>query len=178
MGALNVGCTPTEIVEALIHLCLYAGFPATLNGLTQAKGVFAERGVSLQSSQNDPAPDRYQHGWDVLSEVDGHAGHAVINSLADIAPDLARYLIEFAFGDVYPRPGLDLRRREIVTVAACSALGTVTPQLKVHIHGLLNVGGTREELLEILIQMAVYAGFPAALNAITAAREVLAERSA
>lgn len=120
--------------------------------------------------------DRYQRGWDKLKEVDGEAGERVIESLKDIAPDFARYLIEFPFGDIYSRSGLDLKSREIAVVAALTALGNATPQLKVHIHGALNVGCTREEVVEVIMQMAVYAGFPAALNGLFAAKEVFKER--
>jgi len=120
--------------------------------------------------------DRYKRGWERLKEIDGEAGERVIESLKDIAPDLARYVIEFPFGDVYSRPGLDLKSREIATVSALTALGNAIPQLKVHIHAALNVGCTRQEVVEIIIQMAVYAGFPAALNAMFAAKEVFAER--
>lgn len=122
------------------------------------------------------ANDRYREGLEKLNEIDGEAGQRVMDSLKDVAPDLGRYIIEFAFGDVYSRPGLDLRSREIATVAALTALGTASPQLKVHIHGALNVGCTRKEVVEIIIQMAVYAGFPAALNGIAAAKEVFKER--
>jgi 4-carboxymuconolactone decarboxylase len=120
--------------------------------------------------------DRFTRGWAKLEEIDGEAGERVVESLKDIAPDLGRYTIEFPFGDVYSRPGLDLKSREIATVAALTALGTATSQLKVHIHGALNVGCTREEVVEIMIQMAVYAGFPAALNGVFAAKEVFNER--
>lgn len=120
--------------------------------------------------------DRFTRGWVKLKEIDGEAGERVIEALKDIAPDLGRYTIEFPFGDVYSRPGLDLKSREIATVAALTALGTAASQLKVHIHGALNVGCTREEVVEIMIQMAVYAGFPAALNGVFAAKEVFAER--
>jgi len=120
--------------------------------------------------------DRYERGYEKLKEIDGEAGERVIESLKDIAPDLARYTIEFPFGDVYSRPGLDLKSREIATVAALTALGNATPQLKVHIHGALNVGCSRQEVVEIMIQMAVYAGFPAALNGVLAAKEVFQER--
>lgn len=119
---------------------------------------------------------RYSQGWEKLKEIDGDAGEKVIESLKAIAPDLGRYIIEFAFGDIYARPGLDLKSREIATVAALTALGNAQPQLKVHIHGALNVGCTREEVVEVILQMAVYAGFPAALNGITAAKEVFQER--
>lgn len=111
-----------------------------------------------------------------LSEIDGHAGENVVNQLADIAPDFARYIIEFPFGDIYSRPGLDLRSREIATIAALAALGNAAPQLKVHIEACLNVGISREEIVEVLIQMAVYAGFPAAVNGLFAAKEVFAAR--
>ena len=116
--------------------------------------------------------DRYQRGWEKLKEVDGEAGERVIESLKDIAPDFARYIIEFAFGDIYSRPGLDLKSREIAVVAALTALGNATPQLKVHIHGALNTGCTRQEVVEVIMQMAVYAGFPAALNGLFAAQDV------
>ncbi|WP_417071423.1 carboxymuconolactone decarboxylase family protein [Niveibacterium terrae] len=97
--------------------------------------------------------------------------------LADIAPDFARNLIEFPFGDIYSRPQLDLKSREIAVVAALTAMGNAQPQLKVHIHGALNVGCSRDEVVETIIQMAVYAGFPAALNGLAAAKEVFAERA-
>jgi 4-carboxymuconolactone decarboxylase len=120
--------------------------------------------------------DRYERGWKKLKEIDGEAGERVIDSLRDIAPDFARYLIEFPFGDIYSRPALDLKSREIAVVAALTALGNATPQLKVHIHGALNVGCTRQEVVETIMQMAVYAGFPAALNGLFAAKEVFQER--
>ena len=121
--------------------------------------------------------DRYERGQRALAEIDGEAGQAVIDSLADIAPDLARYVIEFAFGDVYSRPGLDLRAREIATIAALTAMGNARPQLKVHINAGINVGLSQQEVVETIMQMVVYAGFPAALNGIAAAREVFAERA-
>jgi 4-carboxymuconolactone decarboxylase len=118
---------------------------------------------------------RYERGLTALKAIDGDAGENVVTSLADIAPDFATYLIEFPFGDIYSRPGLDLRAREIATVAALTALGNARPQLKVHINASLNVGLTRAEIVEVIMQMAVYAGFPAALNGLFAAKEVFAE---
>lgn len=118
--------------------------------------------------------ERYARGLAKLEEIDGAAGTNVIASLRDIAPDFARYLIEFPFGDIYARPGLDLRSREIAVVAALTAMGNAAPQLKVHIGGALNVGVTPQEIVELIMQMAVYAGFPAALNGLFAAKEVFA----
>jgi 4-carboxymuconolactone decarboxylase len=116
--------------------------------------------------------ERYDRGLKALAAIDGHAGKNVVNSLAGIAPDFATYLIEFPFGDIYSRPDLDLRSREIATVAALTAMSNATPQLKVHIEASLNVGLTRAEIVEIIMQMAVYAGFPAALNGLFAAKDV------
>ena len=90
--------------------------------------------------QNLTESVRYSRGLEKLREIDGKAGERVIAALADIAPDFARLLIEFPFGDIYSRPQLDLKSREIGVVAALTALGNATPQLKVHIHGALNVG--------------------------------------
>lgn len=120
--------------------------------------------------------ERYLRGWAKLKEVDGQAGENVIESLRDIAPDFARLLIEFPFGDIYSRPGLDLRTRELAVVAALTALGNAPPQLKVHIHGARNVGCSEQEIVEVIMQMAVYAGFPAALNGLFAAKEVFAQQ--
>lgn len=117
---------------------------------------------------------RLERGHRQLAKIDGAGGQAVIDALADIAPDFATYLLEFPFGDIYSRDGLSLRDREIATIAALAAMGNATPQLKVHIQAGLNVGITRDEIVEILMQMAVYAGFPAALNGLFAAKEVFA----
>lgn len=119
---------------------------------------------------------RLERGKRALAQIDGEAGDNVVAALADIAPDFATYLFEFPFGDIYSRPGLDLRTREIATIAALTAMGNATPQLKVHIEAGLNVGLTRDEIIEIIMQMAVYAGFPAALNGLFAARDVFASR--
>ena len=118
---------------------------------------------------------RFERGTRKLAEIDGEGGEAVVASLADIAPDFARYIVEFPFGDIYSRPGLDLRSREVATIAALTAMGNARPQLKVHIQAGLNVGLSRDEIVETIMQMAVYAGFPAALNGLFAAKEVFAE---
>ncbi|HEX3782094.1 MAG TPA: carboxymuconolactone decarboxylase family protein [Pseudonocardiaceae bacterium] len=182
-AALNVGCTRQQIVESIIQVSSFAGFPATLNALTAAKEAFAgaedaEHPADTADERRPDINDRYERGLAAMAEIDGDAGSKVLDALQDIAPDLARYFIEFTFGEIYPRPGLSRKHREIVTIAACTALGTAAAALKTHIHGLLNVGGTRREVVETLLHLAFYAGFPAALNAIGAAREVFAERAA
>ena len=120
--------------------------------------------------------ERFKRGWETLKQIDGEQGERVLASLRDISPDFATYLIEFPFGDIYSRPGLDLKTRELAVVAALTAMGNAKPQLQVHIHGAMNVGSSRQEVIEVIIQMAVYAGFPAALNGLFAAKEVFQER--
>ena len=124
----------------------------------------------------DSGESRLDRGKRVLAEIDGEAGLNVVAALTGIAPDFADYLFEFPFGDIYSRPGLDLRAREIATIAALTAMGNATPQLKVHIEAGLNVGLTREEITETIMQMAVYAGFPAAVIGLFAAKDVFAAR--
>jgi 4-carboxymuconolactone decarboxylase len=124
------------------------------------------------------AQTRLQRGQQKLAEIDGHAGEAVVDSLKDIAPDFATYLLEFPFGDIYSRPGLGLREREIATVAALTAMGNARPQLEVHIQAGLNVGLSQDEIVETIMQMAVYAGFPAALNGLAAAKAVFQKAQA
>lgn len=96
----------------------------------------------------------------------------MIDGLKDIAPELADWIIKFSYGDVLSRPQINLKSRQLATVAALTAMGTATPQLKVHIQGALNVGCKKEEIVEVILQMAVFAGFPAAINGINASREV------
>jgi 4-carboxymuconolactone decarboxylase len=118
--------------------------------------------------------DRYQRGLALLDRLDREQGARILAALEEVAPDFARLLVEFAFGDICARPGLDLKTREIATVAALTALGTAPAQLRVHIKAALNLGCSRTELTEAIMQMAVYAGFPAALNGLAAAKEVFA----
>lgn len=120
-------------------------------------------------------PTRQQRGLAQLRAVDGEGGVRVVESLARAFPDFATYIVEYPFGDIYCRPGLGLREREIATVAALCALGNAAPQLRVHLHAALHVGCTPTEIVEVVMQMSVYAGFPAALNGLAAVREVFGE---
>ena len=119
--------------------------------------------------------NRYEQGVQKFKEMKGKDSELVIQRLMSLHPDLARYAMEFAFGDIYNRPLLDIKSREIATIAALIALGNSVKQLKVHIHCALNSGLKREEIIEIILQMAVYAGFPAAINAMQASKEVFDE---
>jgi 4-carboxymuconolactone decarboxylase len=122
------------------------------------------------------AEDRFARGWKTVQQINGSGAQAIQDALKDVAPDFARFLVEFAFGDLYSRPGLSLRDREIATIAALTAKGDVLPQLKAHVEGGLNVGLSKDEIVEIIMQMAIYSGVPAVLNALEIAREVFAAR--
>jgi len=120
--------------------------------------------------------ERIKRGTERLKEVDGNAGERVIASLEGVAPDLGRYILEFAFGDVYCRDGLTLQEREIITIASLLTAGGCEPQLEVHINGSLNVGISPEKVIETFIQCIPYTGFPKVLNAVNVAKKVFAER--
>lgn len=112
----------------------------------------------------------YQRGLERIAELDDDVDRRVAR-LTAVHPDLGRYVIEFGFGEILSRPGLTLQQRELSTVSALAAIGAI-PQLKVHVAASLKVGVSRTEIAETIIQLAYYAGFPAALNAMSAAREV------
>lgn len=121
--------------------------------------------------------EHFERGWQRLMEVDAAGGERVIESLKDIAPDLGRYVVEFAFGEIYQRPGLDLRQRQLITLSALTTLGGAEPQLEVHVNAALNVGLTAREVVEAMLHCIPYTGFPRVLNAIFVAKRVFAERS-
>jgi 4-carboxymuconolactone decarboxylase len=120
--------------------------------------------------------ERYERGIAALRKANEEGLNELIKS-TKIAPDLARYVIEFAYGDIYTRPGLLLKQRELCIVAALTALGSRERQLRDHIQAALNTGGTPQELIETILMMAVYAGFPAAINGMLIAHEVLLQQS-
>lgn len=173
-AALNLGLPPQEIVEILYVTTVFAGFPAGLNALSAARAVFQARGVKPEP-QAAPGGDRRQRGLATLEATSRGAGRQVLDSLADIAPDMGAFILDFSYGDVFSRPGLSPRRKELAMLAAAMARGTMRPQLKVHARAGLNVGLSRQEQVELAMQMAVYAGFPAALNALSALREAFEE---
>lgn len=120
--------------------------------------------------------DRYARGIAKLQDIDGDEGLAVIDALADIAPDLGRYVIEFAFGDTYSRPDLSRAQRQLITIGVLTAIGGAEPQLRVHLNAAVNVGLTPTEIVGAIIHTVPYVGFPRALNAMFAAKAVFADR--
>ncbi len=119
---------------------------------------------------------RFTQGMEQLKAIDGKGGENVIKSLEDIAPDLGKFIVEFAFGDIYTREGLTTEEREMITLSSLLTAGGCESQLEVHINGALNVGISPEKVIETFLQCIPYTGFPKALNAVYAAKKVFAER--
>ena len=120
--------------------------------------------------------DRLDKGWETVNKINAEGAARQWETLSAIAPDFARWIVESVYGDVLGRPQLSLRDREIATLAALATLGNAPTQLKAHVQGALNVGLSRAEIVEVLMQMAVYAGVPAAINALQIAGEVFEAR--
>ena len=144
-----------------------------------AMALFAH--ANAESSAQElcsPTEGRYERGLERLDGITRGAGQAVVDRLTQTSPGLARYVVEYPYGDIYCRPGLSDQQRQLAIISALAALGYAQPELQVHIHGALNVGVTREEVVETMILMSVYAGFPASIHGIRAAETVFAERDA
>jgi len=118
----------------------------------------------------------FTRGMARLQQIDGAGGQAVLDALDGLAPDLAEYIVGFAFGEIYMRQGLSLAERETITLASLLTAGGCEPQLKVHIDAGLNVGLTPQKIIEIFLQCIPYTGFPRVLNAVFAAKAVFQEQ--
>ncbi len=162
-GALHCGATPEEVIEVLIQLSVYAGFPAALNAFSVAGEVlstWSERpGIMPPAPQSLPPPEsrkeRRKRGLAVLAVTSGASGEAVVSSFDDIAPDIGRMIVEHSYGDLFARTGLDPKTRELTACAALAARGTVTTEtpLRVHVNAALNVGASHAEVLETLLNV-------------------------
>ena len=120
--------------------------------------------------------ERFERGSRKINELLPNGDQGVLKGLGKIAPDLANYVLEFIFGDLYARPGLELKIKQMLTITILTTLGNAKPQLAYHINCGLNIGISRQEIIDIMTHVAGYAGFPAALNGVTTAKEVFTER--
>ncbi|MFU8926663.1 carboxymuconolactone decarboxylase family protein [Acinetobacter puyangensis] len=141
-----------------------------------ARGLILTGLCTSTIAWSEQIDNRRLRGNQALAQITGIEGRKVVDSLQKISPELGNWIIDFAYGDVFSRPNISLCTRELTTISALTALGNAQPQLKVHIEGALNVGCTPDEIIETIIQMAVYAGFPSALNGISAAKEVFEKK--
>ena len=118
------------------------------------------------------ASEKYVTGMQEMRTHFGDAADNWIKAIHDIYPEFAKVNVEFPFGELYRREVVDDKTRELCTVAALTVQGFALPELKVHVMGALNTGSSKAEILEIITQMIAYCGFPAATNALLAAKEV------
>ena len=182
-GALNVGANITEIQEVILQMSSYAGFPSAINGMLALKDVVAERKLEgkqdeagvMYSSSVPKGVSRYAIGVQTLNTLHANQVENLEATFKDISPDLARLVIEYGFADIFSRPALDSKHREMATIAALTAMGTAPSQLKFHIKAALHIGVSQVEIREIMILMSVYCGFPAAINGTLALKEVIRE---
>lgn len=182
-GALNTGCSITEVKEVILQMSVYTGFPRSINAMNAFREVLNERkGKGINdlegnvSNQKNDRSTRYSKGAEALSHLDSQQVQRMEEAYHDFSPELVQFTLEYAFADIHSRKGLDKKYRQIATVAALATLGNAPSQLKFHINGALNVRVTEDEIKEIMLLMTVYAGFPAAINGTNILREVVEER--
>ena len=122
--------------------------------------------------------DRFSRGEKLLRQIDGDkVADSLLRRYETLAPDFTKYLIEFAFGEVYAREG-DLKHREIVAITSLATMGGCEAQLETHVNGAFNVGLTESEIVEVIMTLIPYIGFPKALNAIRIVKHVVDNRPA
>jgi len=178
-GALNSGCSVIEVKELILHCSVYVGFPKAINAMNALKEVLCERknkgitdieGIGINSNNNR---GRYDIGAEQLAMLDSEQEHIMKQTYDSFSPELVQYIIEFGYGDIYSREGLDKRFRQIATIAALVTLGNAHPQLTFHIKAALNIGLTADEIKEVMLLMTIYTGFPAAINGMNVIKEII-----
>ncbi len=182
-GALNVGCNIAEVQEVILQMSGYAGFPRAINGMLALKAVVEERrseGKKDEAGRDEPSPkpegkSRYEFGCEQISRLNKNQVENLEQTFKGISPDMAKFVIEFGFSDIFARPALLPKYREIATIAALTAMGNAASQLDFHIRAGLNIGITELEVREVMILLSVYSGFPSAINGTLALKDVIDE---
>ena len=167
-----------------MQLSVYSGFPSALNAFAIAIEVFTDTGARtaalspISSTTSEDRTERLERGHATLAQTSGASGDAVVNGFNDIAPDLGRMIVEHSYGEVFARGGIDMKTRELTACAALAAVATKTTEtpLRVHINAALNVGASRQEILETLLNLVSYSGYPSVQQAVTIASEEFARR--
>ena len=188
-AALRSGVSRDEIIEVLMQMSVYAGFPAALNAFFVANNLFKDVGPLKAAEQSSAAEranrsesraQRTERGLKTLAKTSQASGDAVIKSFNDIAPDIGHMILQHAYGDIFQRPGIDFKTRELTAVAAMAAVGSRTAEvpLRVHANAALNAGATQVEILETLYNLVPYCGYPAIQQAVTIVAEEFKKRPA
>jgi 4-carboxymuconolactone decarboxylase len=174
-GLLNVGGTPDELVELLVVASLILGFPVAIDALPIVQGLFTEREIAFTptAATSEDGTDRYRRGLDALRHAAGGEPGEILAQLASVVPELAQWTVEYAYGEVLSRPGLDAKVRHVAIIAMLTAAGNRAEALRFQIIAAERDGLSRNEIIEMMIQIALYAGFPSALNGFAAIRELI-----
>jgi 4-carboxymuconolactone decarboxylase len=176
-GFLNVGGQPRELVEILFVAAAVLGFPAAIDAIGVVRNVFKDKKISFEALApiGDDGTARYQRGLAALTALTNGDAERATKSLQAVSPELARWTVEFAYGDLLSREGLDARAKQIAIISMLATVGNREESLRFNIEAALNRGVKREEIVEALIQLSIYAGFPASLNAFTLANGIFKE---
>lgn len=177
-AALRTGATPVEIKEALYQCAPYIGFPATEAALRVVNDVFAAEGIALPTAPQATVTEesRFADGLRVQKNIFGDAIDAMHrNTPPAQLPIMKDYLSAFCFGDIYTRTGLDLKTRELLTFSIIAALGGCDAQVRAHVQGNVNVGNSKDNLIDALAQLLPCIGFPRTLNALACVNAVIPE---
>ncbi|VTZ65452.1 carboxymuconolactone decarboxylase family protein [Sinorhizobium medicae] len=174
--ALSAGATKSDLEELLIQVSVYAGFPSALTAAGVLRSALEAPDHPDSSAPVSPPSnraERFRRGAEALSATSAGSGADVVDTFKDVAPDLGRILVEHCYGDVFSRPGLAPKTRELAACSALAAMGTVTSEkpLAVHIDAALNVGADQTEIVETILNTLPYAGYPAVEKALLIAAE-------
>lgn len=185
-GAVRGGTSRTEVIEALIQLSVYAGFPTALNAFAAARAVFDEPSIvtplpsAVRTAGLRGQAERRERGLATLKATSGGTGDTVVHSFDDIAPEIGASIVDHCYGEIFCRPALDPKTRELTACAVLAGLLTVASEtpLRVHVTAALNVGATAQEIVETLLNVAAYRGYPAVQLAMSIAGEEFAKLGA
>ena len=165
---------PFSVVFAIL---VAIGFSAVLSAAAPDEADTPQSEPAEINETSCTMDNRFERGLTRLDEITQGQGRRVLDSISRTSPDLARYVVEYPYGDVACRPGLTDQQRQLAIISALAAMGFAQPELRVHMHGALNVGVSEQEIIEAMILISVYAGFPASLHGLRAAEAVFAERA-
>jgi 4-carboxymuconolactone decarboxylase len=174
-AALDMGLTPRAIVEIFIQCGIYCGLPASEDAMAVAEAVYAERGITLppEPPRDDTIGELDRRGRTLMESFHGaraYGGYAAPDN--PVTQALYPVAIQYGYGEIWDRPGLDGRQRVIITVAAFTAL-KLEGQVRKFGQSALNAGLSKTEIVETVIQTGPYSGLAPALNALAALSEVL-----
>ncbi len=167
-AALNVGVTPEELREVMYLTAPFIGFPKMLNAVSTVNEVFKERGITLPLGKQGTVTEENRHEKGVAIQDSLYPGgivSAVSGIPGDMGEDVARFLTDYFFGEIYSRGALDLKTRELLGYCVLTALEAES-QLRSHFHGNMNAGNSPETITAAVIQCLPYIGFPAAIKAL------------